>query len=264
MFKLASWNVNSLKIRLDQVLDWLESTGTTILALQETKLLDENFPHEVFKECGYYVAYSGQKSYNGVAIVSRYPITEISCDIPDLEDPQRRILAATIADLRLINLYVPNGSELASEKYQYKLMWLEKMKNYIQQQLSLYPKVAVVGDFNVAPEDRDVHDPLEWQGSVLVSPLERQAFNALLDLGLNDSFRNFPQEEKLFSWWDYRAAGFRRNRGLRIDHILLNHNLNTLCKQSQIDKAPRKLERPSDHAPVWVELELTPTVSPVD
>ncbi|MBA2657694.1 MAG: exodeoxyribonuclease III [Tatlockia sp.] len=256
MLKLASWNVNSLKVRLDHVLNWLESSGVSILAIQETKLIDENFPQEAFRECGYHVAFAGQKTYNGVALISRYPIKDLAFDIPDLEDPQRRILAATIADLRIINLYVPNGAALSSDKYNYKLMWLDKVKNYIHSQMNLYSKLAVVGDFNVAPEDCDVHDPIEWEGNVLVSPAERKAFCELLALGLIDSFRNFSQEEKLFSWWDYRAAGFRRNRGLRIDHILLNSNLNSLCRQSQIDKTPRKWERPSDHAPVWVELEV--------
>lgn len=255
MFKLASWNVNSLKIRLEQVVEWLESSQVDVLALQETKLLDENFPAIAFTEKGYHVVYSGQKTYNGVAVISRYPISEVRTDIPDLDDPQRRILAVTVAGIRLINLYVPNGAELTSDKYQYKLNWLQKVHVFIQQQMRIYPKVAVVGDFNIAPEDRDVHDPLEWQGSVLVSPAERQAFATLLQLGLHDSFRNFEQVEKSFSWWDYRAAAFRRNRGLRIDHVLLSNELNDLCKQSCIDIEPRKAERPSDHAPVWVEIE---------
>lgn len=256
MFKLASWNVNSLKVRLDQVLEWLESSQIDVLAMQETKSIDENFPASTFIDRGYHVVFSGQKTYNGVAIVSRHPVSEVVTDIPNLADPQRRILAVTLAGIRLINLYVPNGAELTSDKYQYKLDWLQKVTAFIQQQLSAYPKVAVVGDFNIAPEDRDVHDPAEWEGCVLVSPLERQAFTSLLSLGLHDSFRNFEQEEKLFSWWDYRAAGFRRNRGLRIDHVLLSKELNTLCRQSKIDKEPRKVERPSDHAPVWVELDL--------
>lgn len=254
MFKLASWNVNSLKIRLEQVLAWMESSQIDVLALQETKLVDENFPANAFIEKGYHIVFSGQKTYNGVAVISRYPISEVLTDIHDLDDPQRRILAVTVAGIRLINLYVPNGSELTSDKYQYKLNWLQKVTAFIKHQLSIYPQLAVVGDFNIAPEDRDVHDPAEWQGHVLVSPPEREAFAALLQLGLHDSFRNFEQEEKSFSWWDYRAAGFRRNRGLRIDHVLLNHELNALCKQSCIDIEPRKAERPSDHAPVWVEL----------
>ncbi|WP_115708048.1 exodeoxyribonuclease III [Legionella sainthelensi] len=256
MIKLASWNVNSLKVRLEQVVSWLDSSDMDILAIQETKLIDENFPRSVFVEKGYHVVFSGQKTYNGVAIISKYPFSDILTDIPDLDDPQRRILIVTVAGIRLINLYVPNGSELTSDKYQYKLNWLQKVTHFIQQQMSIYPKIAVVGDFNIAPEDRDVHDPIAWEGSVLVSPAERNAFTQLLQLGFHDSFRNFIQEEQSFSWWDYRAAAFRRNRGLRIDHILLSKELNQLCRQSVIDKEPRKVERPSDHAPVWVALEL--------
>lgn len=256
MFRLASWNVNSLKVRLDQALDWLESSKVDALAMQETKSIDENFPAAAFIDRGYQVVFAGQKTYNGVAIVSKHPMTEVITDIPGLDDPQRRILAVTIAGIRLINLYVPNGSEVSSDKYQYKLNWLKHVTAYIQQQLTLYPKMAVVGDFNIAPEDRDVHDPAQWLGCVLVSPAERQAFSELLGLGLHDSFRNFDQEEQIFSWWDYRAAGFRRNRGLRIDHVLLSKELNQLCLQSKIDKEPRKAERPSDHAPVWVDLDL--------
>ncbi|USQ13417.1 exodeoxyribonuclease III [Legionella lytica] len=256
MLKLASWNVNSLKIRLEQVLAWMDSSQMDILAVQETKLTDENFPESSFTEMGYHVVYAGQKTYNGVAVISRYPITEVVTDIPALDDPQRRILAVTVAGIRLINLYVPNGSELTSDKYEYKLNWLQKVSSFIQQQLSAYTQVAVVGDFNIAPEDRDVHDPAEWEGCVLVSPPEREAFSGLLQLGLHDSFRNFEQPEKTFSWWDYRAAGFRRNRGLRIDHVLLNQGLNALCRSSNIDVEPRKAERPSDHAPAWVELEV--------
>ncbi len=254
--RLASWNVNSLKIRLEQVLQWLETSQVDVLALQETKLTDENFPVTAFTDKNYHVVFSGQKTFNGVAIVSRYPIAEVITDIPELDDPQRRILVTTIEGIRIINLYVPNGAELTSEKYQYKLDWLEKVTAFIKQQLTLYPKLAVMGDFNIAPEDRDVHDPAEWVGSVLVSDEERQAFRTLLNLGLHDSFRNFEQEERLFSWWDYRAVAFRRNRGLRIDHVLLSDALNSLCLQSKIDKEPRKAERPSDHAPVWVELAL--------
>lgn len=256
MFRLASWNVNSLKVRLDQALDWLESSKVDALAMQETKSIDENFPAAAFIDRGYQVVFAGQKTYNGVAIVSKHPMTEVITDIPGLDDPQRRILAVTIAGIRLINLYVPNGSEVSSDKYQYKLNWLKHVTAYIQQQLNLYPKMAVVGDFNIAPEDRDVHDPAQWLGCVLVSPSERQAFAELLGLGLHDSFRNFDQEEQIYSWWDYRAAGFRRNRGLRIDHVLLSNELNQLCLQSKIDKEPRKAERPSDHAPVWVDLDL--------
>jgi len=254
VLKLASWNVNSLKVRLEQVLAWLDSSQVDILALQETKLTDENFPIAAFIEMGFHVVFSGQKTYNGVAIISRQPIQDAVTDVPDLADPQRRILAATIGDIRLINLYVPNGAEVGSDKYNYKLTWLPHVTAFIKQQLIQYPRVAVVGDFNIAPDDRDVHDPKEWEGCVLVSPLERQAFIELLALGLHDSFRNFTQGEQLFSWWDYRAAGFRRNRGLRIDHILLSDALNRDCLTSVIDKEPRRAVRPSDHAPVWVEI----------
>lgn len=256
MFKLASWNVNSLKVRLDQVFAWLDNTQTDVLALQETKLTDENFPCQPFIDNGFHIIYSGQKTYNGVAVISRHPLTDMITDIPDLVDPQRRILAVTVAGIRLLNLYVPNGATVDSDKYHYKLAWLEKVQLFIQQQLTLHPKLAVVGDFNIAPEDRDVHDPKEWQGCVLVSAREREALAKLMQLGLFDSFRLFQQEENLFSWWDYRAAGFRRNRGLRIDHILLSKELADSCRSSVIDIQPRKDERPSDHAPVFVELDI--------
>jgi len=257
MFKLASWNVNSLTIRLEHVLTWLETMDIDVLALQETKMIDEKFPLATFAERGYHVVYSGQKTYNGVAVISRHPITDVMTDIPDFSDPQRRILAVTVGGVRLVNLYVPNGASVGSDKYEYKLNWLDKIKSFLDQQLITYPELAVVGDFNIAPDDRDVHDPVEWEGSVLVSPLERQAFSNLLELGLHDSYRLFTQEEGAFSWWDYRAAGFRRNRGLRIDLILLSHQLHKKCTGSHIDKIPRKWERPSDHAPVWVDLQLS-------
>lgn len=252
--KLASWNVNSLNVRLEQVLAWIETNHIDILALQETKLVDEKFPLQAFQEAGLNVVFSGQKTYNGVAIISREPISDVIIEIPDYDDPQRRMLTATIGDIRLINLYVPNGAAVDTDKYQYKLTWLPKVTAFIQQQLALYPNLAVVGDFNIAPEDIDVHDPAAWEGSVLVSPAERAAFTAILDLGLRDSFRHFQQPEQLFSWWDYRAAGFRRNRGLRIDHILLSDALCNRCLESNIDIEPRRAERPSDHAPVWVNL----------
>lgn len=254
MLKLASWNVNSLNVRLEQVLAWLDASQVDILALQETKMTDDKFPAEAFRQQGYHVVYAGQKTYNGVALISKHPIEDVVTDIPDWVDPQRRILAATIAGIRVINLYVPNGAAVDSDKYEYKLSWLLHVTRFIEQQLVDYPSLAVVGDFNIAPDDRDVHDPVEWQGCVLVSPLERQALASLLALGLHDSFRNVTQEEALFSWWDYRAAGFRRNRGLRIDLILLSNALNARCSMSAIDKEPRRSERPSDHAPVWVEL----------
>lgn len=255
MFKIATWNVNSLKVRLEQVLPWLETHQVDVLAMQETKLTDDQFPRSAFEDKGYHVVYAGQKTYNGVAIVSKLPIQEVQTDIPDLDDPQRRILAATIGDIRIIDLYVPNGSEVDSDKYRYKLNWLENVSQFIKAQLAQYPRVVVLGDFNIAPEDRDVHDPAAWEGQVLVSPREREAFFQWLHLGLVDSFRLVEQPEKMYSWWDYRAMAFRRNRGLRIDHVLLSPELARKCRKTVIDKEPRKAERPSDHAPVWVELE---------
>lgn len=252
--KLASWNVNSLKVRLEQVKSLLQEEDLDILSLQETKLTDENFPLNDFQEMGYEVTFSGQKTYNGVAIISRKSLADINTEIPLFTDPQRRLLAATIGDLRLINLYVPNGSSPESDKYTYKLSWLESITKYIAEQISIYPKLAVVGDFNIAPEDCDVHDIQAWQNDVLVSEPERDAFQKILDLKLFDSFRKLTPEEIQFSWWDYRAASFRRNRGLRIDLILLSQPLLDVCSKSVINREYRKKERPSDHAPVIVTL----------
>ncbi|KTC66595.1 exodeoxyribonuclease III (plasmid) [Legionella adelaidensis] len=249
VLKIATWNVNSIKIRLEQVLEWLEHSQTDILAVQETKMIDEQFPAQIFIERGYHIVFSGQKSYNGVAIISKFPLSNVVKDIADFEDPQRRVLAATTGDIRLINLYVPNGSAVGSDKYAYKLKWLEKVIAYIKEELSKNSKLAVVGDFNIAPEDRDVHDPGVWVGNVMVSAEERKAFSSLLDLGLKDSFRSFCQDS-IFSWWDYRQGCFRRNMGLRIDHILLSEVLTNQCTHCEIDIAPRRAKRPSDHAPV--------------
>jgi exodeoxyribonuclease-3 len=251
--KIATWNVNSLRIRLPHVLDWLAREQPDVLALQETKTVDADFPAEALMAAGYQAVFSGQKTYNGVALLSRTAASAVVTDPPQLDDPQRRILAASYGDVRVINVYVPNGSEVGSEKYAYKLDWLGKIHAFIREELAQYPQLVVLGDFNIAPEDRDVHEPAAWQGKILCSEPERQAFQGLLALGLSDAFRLFPQEEASFSWWDYRAAGFRRNIGLRIDHILLSVALQAECRACRIDKAPRKLERPSDHAPVVVE-----------
>lgn len=256
MLKLASWNVNSLKVRLEQLLIWFDESKIDVLAVQETKVIDEQFPSQAFIDRGFSVVFAGQKTYNGVAIISRLPITETLTDIPSFTDPQRRILAATVGGIRLINLYVPNGSEPGSDKYQYKLSWLEHVTAFIEKQLQIYPKVAVVGDFNIAPADKDVHDPKAWEGSVLVSEPERNAFSTLLSLGLTDSFRAIKPDSKEYSWWDYRAASFRRNHGVRIDCILLNDLLNQQCIEAGIDVEPRRAARPSDHTPVWVRLNL--------
>lgn len=256
MFKLATWNVNSLKVRLPQVLDWLESSQTDALALQETKLEDVAFPKEAFEEAGYEVIFRGQKTYNGVAWISRHAISEPVDAFEDFQDEQKRILAVTINQMRLINVYIPNGQALDSPKYAYKLQWLEAFLKFVQQQLQQYPQLAIVGDFNIAPEDVDVHDPKMWFGEVLVSEPERQAFIQLQRQGLIDIVRQqHRQDENLYSWWDYRAAAFRRGMGLRIDHILLSPTLAEKGMHSGIDKEPRKNERPSDHTPVWVTLE---------
>jgi len=256
MLKVASWNVNSIKMRLEQVLLWLQQTDIDVLALQETKTINEMFPRERIEEAGYHVVFSGQKTYNGVAILSKRPLSDITTEIPDFGDPQRRVLAATVGDIRIVNVYVPNGSSLASEKYHYKLEWLAKVKEFIRSQMEQFPKLIMLGDYNIAPGDKDVHDPVEWEGSVLVSEPERQAFRAICALGLQDSYRLKHPEESAFSWWDYRAAAFRRNRGLRIDLVLLSQPLVEILQDANIDKAPRKWEKPSDHAPVWVELTL--------
>lgn len=253
--KIATWNVNSLRVRLPQVLQWLESAQPDLLALQETKLTDDQFPETDFAAAGYHAVFAGQKTYNGVAIISRAPVTDIVTDIPGLEDPQRRVLAATCGDVRLIDLYVPNGESVESDKYQYKLDWLEKLHAWLKTELQQHEKLAVVGDFNIAPQDADVHDPEAWRGSVLFSEPERAAFQRLLDLGLCDSFRRFEQPENSFSWWDYRMNAFRRNLGLRIDHILASNALCEACTACAIDKEPRKWERPSDHAPVIAEFK---------
>jgi exodeoxyribonuclease-3 len=254
--KIATWNVNSLKVRLPHVLDWLATSQTDILCLQETKTTDENFPVEEIEAAGYHVVYSGQKTYNGVAIISKQPATEPITDVPGLDDPQRRILGATIDGVRVLDLYVVNGQEVDSEKYAHKLHWLEQVTGHISEQLQHHERFVVVGDFNIAPEDRDVYDPEAWHERILCSTPEREALQKIINLGLTDTFRLFDQPEESYSWWDYRAAGFRRNRGLRIDLILASQTLSGNCTACLIDKEPRKLERPSDHTPVVAEFTL--------
>lgn len=254
--KIASWNVNSLKVRLPQVLQWLESEKPDIIGLQETKLTDELFPRDEIEAAGYRVLFSGQKTYNGVALLSREEATDPITDLPGLDDPQRRVLGATVNGVRFLNLYVPNGQEVGSDKYAYKLDWIEKLQAHVRAQLEIHENVVIVGDFNIAPEDRDVYDPAGWADSVLFSPPEREAFRRLLDAGLADAFRLFEQEEKIWSWWDYRMGAFRRDMGLRIDHILVSSALAKSCTACRIDRAPRTWERPSDHAPVVAEFSL--------
>lgn len=253
--QIATWNVNSLKIRLPQVLDFFAARPElTVVALQETKQEDVNFPRAELEAAGLHVAFIGQKTYNGVALLSRLPLHDVMFQIPNFDDPQKRLIAATVGGVRVIGGYFPNGQSLESEKYPYKLAWLDALLAWLPEQLAQYPQLALVGDFNIAPEDRDVHDPAKWEGQVLVSPPERERFVKLLNLGLHDSFRLFEQADQAFSWWDYRAAGFRRNAGLRIDHVLLSTPLVPFCTACEIDRAPRKHERPSDHAPVIATL----------
>ena len=250
--KIATWNVNSLKVRLPHLLGWLAEQQPDVVCLQETKQQDADFPHAELQAAGYHSVCSGQKTYNGVAILSREPIADVQTGIPDFADEQKRVIAGTIADVRIVCVYVPNGQSVDSDKYRYKLNWLAALKLWLGNELAQHPKLALLGDYNIAPEDRDVHDPQAWQGNVLVSEPEREAFKGLVALGLRDAFRLFEQGGKSYSWWDYRMLAFRRNQGMRIDHILISNALQ--CTACMIDKAPRKLERPSDHTPVFAEV----------
>lgn len=251
--KIATWNVNSLKVRLPHLLEWLTANPVEVMCLQETKQQDADFPQAALQEAGYHSVFSGQKTYNGVAILSREPIGDVQYGIPDFEDEQKRVIAATINGVRVVCVYIPNGQEVGSDKYQYKLKWLAALHGWLAGELKKYPKLALLGDYNIAPEDRDVCDPEGWAGNVLVSAPERSAFEGLLQMRLRDAFRLFEQAEKSYSWWDYRMMAFRRNMGLRIDHILISEALH--CTSCWIDKSPRKLERPSDHTPVVADVQ---------
>ncbi len=252
--KIASWNVNSLKVRLPHLQQWLAESKPDVVALQETKLTDDKFPVAEIEAMGYHVAFSGQKTYNGVAVLSRQPITDVVTDPPNLADEQRRILAVSVGDVRVVNLYVVNGKAVGDEKYDYKLDWLARMRDFLEGELSRHPNLVVLGDFNIAPDARDVHDPEAWEGRILCSEPERAALKAITDLGLTDSFRLFEDGEGHFSWWDYRQAGFRRNMGLRIDLILVSDALKGRATGAAIEREPRTWERPSDHTPVTLEL----------
>jgi len=258
--KLATWNVNSLRVRLPQVLAWLKDNPVDALCLQELKLADEHFPLEAFTEIGYHAVWAGQKTYNGVAIISSQAGDDTHRNLPTLEDPQQRVIATTLPSaagpLRVISAYCPNGQSVGSDKYEYKLKWFQHLRDFLAAELKTYPRLAVLGDYNVAPADEDVHDPAKWEGEVLVSEPERLAFQSLIDLGLSDAFRLFPQPEKSFSWWDYRRFAFRRNAGLRIDHVLLSEALRPHCSACIIDTEPRRWEQPSDHAPVVATLKF--------
>lgn len=254
--KIATWNVNSLKVRLPQVLDYLAKELPDVLCLQETKLEDSHFPLAEIAAAGYQSRCSGQKTYNGVAILSRVPSADCAMGILGHDDPQKRVIAATIGGVRVICVYIPNGESVASEKYRYKLDWLARLNAWLKIEMAQYPRLALLGDYNIAPEDRDVHDPKVWEGKVLFSEPEKSAFKDLIALGLSDGFRLFDQPEKSYTWWDYRTNGFKRGLGLRIDHILLTDDLAKRCKGCTIDRARRANERPSDHAPVLAELDV--------
>lgn len=251
--KIGTWNVNSLRVRLPQLQQWLEGSPVDVIGLQELKLEDKDFPAEALAAAGWQAVWSGQKTYNGVALLSRQPLENVAIGIPGYDDPQRRVIAATVAGVRVICVYVPNGQALDSEKYPYKLEWLARLKDYLAAEMVRFPKLALVGDFNIAPDDRDVHEPAKWAGGVLVSEPEREAYRALLALGLEDVFRRFEQAEKIYSWWDYRMGAFRRNHGLRIDLVLATAALASECTGCHVDREPRLWERPSDHAPVVAE-----------
>ena len=250
---IASWNVNSILARLPTALAVLQTIEADIICLQEIKCEDDRFPRLEIEAMGFNVATHGQKTYNGVAVLARAAPAEVDTGIPGFADEQKRVIAATVDGTRVVCVYCPNGQAVGSDKYDYKLRWFAALKDYLAQELKRHPRLAVAGDFNVAPEDRDVHDPKAWEGQVLGAEPERAAWRALLQLGLKDSFRLFAQPEKSFSWWDYRMMAFRRNAGLRIDQILVSPELAARCVACSIDKAPRKLERPSDHAPVVAE-----------
>ena len=254
--RLATWNVNSLKVRLPHLLDWMQTANPDVVCLQELKLEDHAFPRAELEAAGYHCAFAGQKTYNGVAILSRQPISDVVINNPHFDDPQKRLIAATIEGVRVICAYVVNGQEVGSDKYEYKLKWLSALEHWVKEELAVHSRLALLGDYNIAPADADVHDPKAWADQVLCSAPERAAFQRLLGFGLSDAFRLFDQAEKSYSWWDYRMMAFRRNIGLRIDHILLSPALTERCRSCTIDRAPRKWERPSDHAPVIADIEL--------
>jgi exodeoxyribonuclease-3 len=256
--RIATWNVNSLKVRMPHLLAWLNTRPVEIVCLQETKLTDDSFPVRELRDAGYESVFTGQKTYNGVAILLRQGKTgtpsEIVRALPDFEDEQKRVLAVTVDDMRIVCTYIPNGQSVESDKYQYKLKWLAALTKWLQSEISTHPGLALLGDYNIAPEARDVHDPAAWEGQVLFSEPEREAFRRLVGLGLRDAFRLFEQPERAYTWWDYRELAFRRKMGLRIDHILLTQSLAKACTACEIEVELRKLERPSDHAPVVATL----------
>ena len=261
--KLATWNVNSLTVRLPQVIDWLKAQealgphqAIDVLALQELKMTDDKFPHAAFSEAGYHAQWFGQKTYNGVALISRTEGLQAVKNIPGFEDDMSRVITATYGDVRVIGAYFPNGQAPDSDKFVYKMRWLKALRQWVQLEMTAHPKLALMGDYNITFDDLDVWDPVGLAGTIHCTPEEREHLEGLLDLGLHDSFRLFDQPEKSFSWWDYRDFGFKRNRGMRIDHILITETLKAKATSCVIDKLPRKNERPSDHTPVILTLAL--------
>jgi exodeoxyribonuclease III len=252
--QLATWNVNSLTVRLPQVLDWLATHPVDALVLQETKITDDKFPRAAIEAAGYKVAFFGQKTYNGVALLSRNEAQDVVKNIPGFEDDMARVIAGTVDGVRVIGAYFPNGQAPDSDKFVYKMRWLDALENWLRAELLTHPKLVLMGDFNITADDRDVWDPVTLKDTIHCTPQERAHFQALIDLGTHDAFRLFEQAEKSYSWWDYREFAFRRNRGLRIDHILVSDALKASTQACVIDKAPRKNERPSDHVPVVVTL----------
>jgi exodeoxyribonuclease-3 len=253
--KIATWNVNSLGVRLPQLLDWLAANPVDAIVLQELKLTDDKFPHAELAAAGYQAQCFGQRTYNGVALLTRTPVADVVRNIPGFADEQARVIAGTVGDVRVIGGYFPNGQAPESDKFVYKMAWLEALRAWVGAELAAHPRLVLLGDFNIAPEDRDVHDPVAWAGQIHCTDEERAHFRALLALGLRDAFRMFEQPPKSWSWWDYRNLAFRKNQGLRIDHVLVSAALEPAVAACVIDKAPRRNERPSDHAPVVLTLE---------
>lgn len=259
--KFATWNVNSLNVRLDHVLQWLASNPVDILCLQELKQTEEKYPFSELQQAGYVSVWAGQPTYNGVAILSRTELIDMQRNLPNFEDPQQRLIAATInsyngSQIRVVNAYCPNGQSVDSDKYEYKLAWYQALSQWLASEIKQYPNLLLLGDYNIAPADADVHDPDKWIGSILVSEPERKAFESLIALGLVDTFRLFEQEPNTFSWWDYRRGSFRRNAGMRIDHILASEPMAKLCNSCLVDIEPRTWQKPSDHAPVIASFDI--------
>jgi exodeoxyribonuclease-3 len=259
--KIASWNVNSLNVRLPHLEQWLAAARPDVVALQETKLEDARFPDTEIAAMGYRSVFSGQKTYNGVAILARMDaagggvLADVQAGMPGFEDEQKRVLAATVNGVRIVDVYVVNGQSVGSDKYAYKLRWLDALHAWLADEIARHPRLVLLGDFNIAPDERDVHDPAQWnEDHILTSRAERDALDRLHALGLHDAFRALNPDERVFSWWDYRQFAFRRNLGLRIDLTLVSDALRADCIAAGVDKEPRGWERPSDHAPAWVEI----------